>query len=453
MSSDDLPSELAKLIQPFTDEQQVSGPQRVLMTVYEMVTEISAHTFEEERMIRFMARTLMGHFGVLQILILTRDEQGRFRRAFAEGVDVPEEIHTTPEDLKGLTDMSRAAVIVDKDCWLFAPLTHETGLKAITSLSHVDSYGRSTIEGAILLGEKVSGAEYTIEDRRLLFLAGRILAISLHNCRLFAKSITDELTLVFRREYLLSRIEEELRMGEDAVTSILWVDMDNLKRINDTAGHLTGDEALRRVAAILKACVRPGDVVGRYGGDEFVLLLPLCKKENAVSIAEKIRADVAKCKLPGGLDMSVSIGVASAPEDAKSREQLLDKADQAVYFAKALGRNKVSTTQPLGALQTKQLSGSQPLHRLTQGIRALGLSLTADAVQRVTVLLLAAGVENIRLSALAVSNVEDCELRFDNHLTMEACRQMEETLKAIPGVFEVRLRPGENSYVRFQAGQ
>jgi two-component system, cell cycle response regulator len=127
--------------------------------------------------------------------------------------------------------------------------------------------------------------------------------------------------------------------------SLLMLDIDHFKSINDTYGHLAGDKALRALAALIRGEVRPTDLVARYGGEEFVLVLPETAGPGAMTLAERLRAHVAGHALAVTADhtisMTVSIGVASYPDGANSVQKLLSAADQALYAAKSAGRNRV----------------------------------------------------------------------------------------------------------------
>jgi diguanylate cyclase (GGDEF)-like protein len=135
------------------------------------------------------------------------------------------------------------------------------------------------------------------------------------------------------------------------VLTLLMVDLDHFKRVNDTYGHLTGDDALREVAALLQHAVRSVDVVARYGGEEFVVVLPETAEAGAVAFAERIRERieaqsfaVIAAQPPGGsgLRLTASIGVATFPSPrVDSAEDLFAQADAALYRAKAEGRNRV----------------------------------------------------------------------------------------------------------------
>ncbi len=134
--------------------------------------------------------------------------------------------------------------------------------------------------------------------------------------------------------------------------AVLLVDIDRFKRVNDTRGHLVGDLVLCAVAEELQAAVRPRDLVGRFGGEEFVLLLADAPPDTAVKSAERVRERVQRMRLPGddgGYGVTISVGVAALGPDAHDLEGLLQSADMALYEAKKAGRNCVRTAPSLQA--------------------------------------------------------------------------------------------------------
>jgi diguanylate cyclase (GGDEF)-like protein len=144
-------------------------------------------------------------------------------------------------------------------------------------------------------------------------------------------------------QFLISTLRQVKAQGREL--SIIMGDIDHFKRVNDSYGHLVGDEVLKRVAHTLGVTLRTGDALGRFGGEEFVIVLPNCQKENALRIAERIRATlVAETVLTsaGEIPVSMSFGVASVHDlHAESSDSLIARADQALYLAKNNGRNRV----------------------------------------------------------------------------------------------------------------
>ena len=163
------------------------------------------------------------------------------------------------------------------------------------------------------------------------------------NDALRAQSRTDPLTGLGNRRHLMQRLSYELarvrRYG--GALSIIAIDMDGLKAINDRLGHRAGDAALRTIAWAVSAACRPTDVISRYGGDEFVALLPATDAQHAADLASRILQVLAESS-PKGLPVRASIGVADVERaGAPDPDALIAAADAALYTAKARGRNQV----------------------------------------------------------------------------------------------------------------
>jgi diguanylate cyclase (GGDEF)-like protein len=150
-------------------------------------------------------------------------------------------------------------------------------------------------------------------------------------------AVRDGLTGLFNRRYFneLITIEINRLKRAPAALSLLMLDIDNFKNYNDTQGHPAGDEMLKGAAKVFKNSVRAVDIVCRYGGEEFIIMLPQTGKSGAQIIAERLRV---QCGLY--LPTTVSIGIATLPEDAQTVEALIQKADEALYQAKKTGKNK-----------------------------------------------------------------------------------------------------------------
>ncbi len=165
----------------------------------------------------------------------------------------------------------------------------------------------------------------------------------------------DGLTGIFNRRYFEVRITEEIerarRYGTDL--SVIIVDVDRFKALNDDFGHLLGDEVLRQVSSLLARLVRKIDVVCRYGGEEFVILLPQTTSQQALTVADKLRTAVGEWQFPGvPRALTISGGVAMFPDHGVTRDQLVQAADGALYAAKQAGRNRMlsaGTAQPARA--------------------------------------------------------------------------------------------------------
>jgi diguanylate cyclase (GGDEF)-like protein len=162
-------------------------------------------------------------------------------------------------------------------------------------------------------------------------------------------SQTDDLTKLhnarYLRHFLLSELRRAKRYGSSVST--FFFDIDNFKRINDQHGHLVGSHVLMEMAAVILSSVRDTDMVARYGGDEFVVVLPETPLDQAIFVAERVREKIAQHAFHGGrhleLHITASFGVAAFPQLAPSPQQLVAVADAAMYEAKAAGKNCVKS--------------------------------------------------------------------------------------------------------------
>lgn len=176
-------------------------------------------------------------------------------------------------------------------------------------------------------------------------------AIALDNALALQKaealSVTDDLTRLYNSRYLNQVLRRETKRASRSgrPLSLLFLDLDGFKRVNDNHGHLAGSKALVEAAAIIRSCARETDVVARFGGDEFALILPDTGGDGAMSVATRIRERVGNARflVSDGLDvhLTASIGVATLPDAAASAEELLKAADMAMYHVKAIGKDGI----------------------------------------------------------------------------------------------------------------
>jgi len=215
----------------------------------------------------------------------------------------------------------------------------------------------------------------TAEREVFLYLLGQATAsvenLALHEL-VSEQAVTDELTGLANNRAFRDKMEKEaaraIRFGHEL--SLLIVDLDDFKRVNDVHGHLQGDEVLRAAAAILKAESRGIDEPARYGGEEFVVALPETDHKGAVEVAERIRTQLAGRVVPllegtGEVSVTASIGVATIPDDAGGVQELIAVADAALYEAKRAGKNRVSSAHD-GAVGPGAQSGD-PRSRPAKG--------------------------------------------------------------------------------------
>ncbi|MEB3221867.1 MAG: diguanylate cyclase [Candidatus Sericytochromatia bacterium] len=180
----------------------------------------------------------------------------------------------------------------------------------------------------------------------LLANLASLAATAMENARLYELATVDGLTRLYIRRHFEQRLVEELRRAEryGLALSLMIMDIDHFKRFNDTYGHQQGDEVLRHVARTVRASIRDLDTPGRYGGEELLVLMPETDGAGAEVMAERVRQAIEGAGLlgPAGEDLrvTVSVGVATWPRDARDAEAMIEAADRALYRAKAAGRNR-----------------------------------------------------------------------------------------------------------------
>ncbi len=208
----------------------------------------------------------------------------------------------------------------------------------------------NTISGMLgVSGNEIKDIEYVQDILRIVSkrISGVLKNAALHrNTKLLA--LTDGLTGLYNHRALIDRLKSEFeryrRYG--SYLSLIVADFDNLKEINDTYGHPVGDEVIIMIGDILREASRDSDVLARYGGDEFVVLLPQTNSENALNMAERIRSKIEKYMFNVSdkqINCTISVGVATAPDkNIISSEDLLESADRALYKSKRSGKNRVT---------------------------------------------------------------------------------------------------------------
>ena len=238
----------------------------------------------------------------------------------------------------------------------FAMRAEERGITG--ALLGAPLLSRDRLAGVIEIWGRHAEGGYTAEDLDVLLALGGILALAIDNTHLFEESLAssylDSLTGLYNHATFQNLLERELDRAERYTRplSLVLVDVDEFKPYNDRYGHPAGSKALRTIGQLICAQSRGSDVVGRYGGDQFAVLLPETDPKSALIFAEKVRASVDAHYFPGAAGdlaehLTISIGVAAYPEDADSHVSLLDLAEGALFESKFAGKNRVSTVQDI----------------------------------------------------------------------------------------------------------
>lgn len=208
--------------------------------------------------------------------------------------------------------------------------------------------------GFLLLGEKMeSSHQFTDYEKNIIENIASLAAIAINNSQLLEMTTTDIMTHLKLKHYFFTLLMEHLytinSSGEKKETlSILMIDIDFFKNINDTYGHAAGDIVLEEVAKIIKSCTRNADTAARYGGEEFVVMLNNTSASAAMAVAERIRKSVEeKSIMYDGkkINVTISIGVSSYNFDLESAKSIVERADKALYESKQNGRNRITLSK------------------------------------------------------------------------------------------------------------
>jgi len=201
----------------------------------------------------------------------------------------------------------------------------------------------------VLMLESGTPGNFAQEDVAALESVADISAGAIKNAHYFEKAqqlaYIDGLTGIYNRRYFELQIGSEIERASryDGRLAIIMIDIDNFKRLNDEFGHLLGDEVLRQVSTVFGQQLRKVDVVCRYGGEEFAVVVPQTTGGNAMEVAEKLRRMVEAYRFPGvPVKVTISAGVAEFPANGRTRDELVAAADAALYVSKEAGRNRVS---------------------------------------------------------------------------------------------------------------
>ncbi|WP_296019502.1 MULTISPECIES: diguanylate cyclase DgcA [unclassified Treponema] len=212
---------------------------------------------------------------------------------------------------------------------------------------------KNHLDGILVLGEKISLPEeqgYSSYEKELILTIASLAAVAIYNSTLLERSSTDMMTHLKLKYFFYNVLTDKLdvAMTQNLPLAVIMFDIDFFKRFNDTYGHACGDYVLQTVAKIIRSCIRSCDLASRYGGEEFTVMLDKTGKDDAMTVAERIRQHVEEydfCYENQHVKVTISIGVTvfdSEKNLVSSPKQLVDQADQALYVSKRSGRNRVT---------------------------------------------------------------------------------------------------------------
>ena len=237
----------------------------------------------------------------------------------------------------------------------------------ILSTIEVPMIARGQVLGLLMLAtDKPNGSQELRKISRMAHALADSMSLALSNIglqeKLRTQSLRDPLTGLYNRRYMEDALERFLNIGERSgqSTSVIMIDLDNFKKLNDEHGHAKGDAVLRDVAGQLVGALRPSDVVSRYGGEELLVILPDCRLEDAAQKAEMLRARIESLGDTHGTQITASLGIAAVPETSSGQSDVVSMADAALYAAKKAGRNCVhlATTRDAKPITTPRLAAA-----------------------------------------------------------------------------------------------
>lgn len=306
--------------------------------------DIFSRSIRESDAFKFMIRGLENIFGFDRIRMYIVDESKNLLKGiysvYRTGIisDISHEVIPMVRGTSSLVDvLLDGSDMVMRDHIVYIPLRIDFKNKGLLAVDNLLS--------------KIDVNKYYLN---ILKSFSTLMAIAFENILLFEKiqemSLYDELTGLALRRYFNQKFQEEFYRAErfSHNLSIIWIDIDYFKEINDSFGHQVGDIVLEEISKTIKKTVRKIDFPARYGGDEIVILLPQSSEVEAMGLAKRllenirgIKINLSQFGINKNIELSASIGIASYPNDAKTMEELMLKADEALYWVKSHGRNGV----------------------------------------------------------------------------------------------------------------
>lgn len=323
----------------------------------QQISQAISSIFDMNELLKFVNDIILGVMGVATSNIALYNKEGNRLKVQVTNISNARERALLTDNInspalkecldKGMTIIDNS---VDTNKYSF------TKGRNVKSLMCVPLQVKGNTYGLILIEHTITNA-FDENSVRLLEVITQQVSIAIENAKLYEKlqdyANTDGLTQVYNRAYFQKRLYEELSRArqQDYEVSIIFFDIDDFKIYNDTYGHLFGDMILQSIALAVKDSVRKDDVVARFGGEEFIILLPYTGKEVAYEKAEELRRKISElviCDQNNNVasSVSVSMGVSTFPTLAKNEIELLNSADKALYAAKERGKNCVSLAQP-----------------------------------------------------------------------------------------------------------
>jgi len=351
---DALPASVTKVIEKSQLKKKLAEASLRAKKLYEIALSVATER-KAEAMADILvngARSLTGAAAALFFLVAPDGSGTGLMRSV--GIEIDPELFRGPIESLGifaLTYAEQRSVLVEApDRHPLWPKTPEHRPRMEQCLS-VPLIHQGKIGGVLTVMNKEGKTAFVPEDLDSLSTLAVHTAIAIENARFLEEAerlaVTDSLTGLYNHREFQKRLMEELERAQryGSEFSLLMMDIDHFKEFNDVHGHPVGDAILKEVVKTLRDSIRNVDILSRYGGEEFTLIMPETDGKNGKIVAERIRYAVAEkeflTRTQHSVHVTISIGVASFPLDAAKREELIVASDEALYFAKNEGRNKV----------------------------------------------------------------------------------------------------------------
>ncbi len=324
---------------------------REIFDAFVAVVESSWDVNERKLGINLLINKILTHLGVEECAVYLHGEGGAgLQRAYCTGnlkdIDLFD-FHANTSIVESVLKKGTPYVNNDYSFELKVPFSKDNVL--INSILCYPLQRRGECIGVLELINKQQGG-FSQEDEHLIQMLIEPFTVAIRTLIMFENAerltITDDLTKLYNYRYLMQFLDAEVKrcLRYKKKVSLLFIDIDGFKRINDAFGHVVGSQALSELGQVFRRILRETDVVGRYGGDEFVIVLPETPLSGAMVIAERIRKKVEDYEFIAQnvtVRLTVSLGVANCPKHTLTAEGLIKKADAAMYRAKELSKNSI----------------------------------------------------------------------------------------------------------------
>ncbi|HHV78774.1 MAG TPA: diguanylate cyclase [Firmicutes bacterium] len=318
------------------ESQQVSEKNSIMQILYHVAVIVN-RSLDLNRLMDELHNAIHQLVGGEFLALVQYDSIGR------QMISVGQRPSDHPIDAVGALRPILERAIAEKRC----VVESDSEVKQCRSVLAVPLAHEEQVAGVLVVAHPEPG-RYSNEDAQLMTILSSQVAVAFNNAlsyRQVAKlAMSDPMTGLYNYRYLTSALAKEMRhadsLGERL--SLLYIDLDNFREINNTFGHLAGDSVLREVAGVIRRAVREKDIPCRYGGDEFVIVLPATGREDAKKVLARLQAEFRRKRFQVSdtlaVKISMSIGIATYPDDGITEAELIDAADRAMYLEKGASK-------------------------------------------------------------------------------------------------------------------